>query len=238
MVREKFIEILAGKRAALFDFDGVIADSEYYHFISYQEVFQRRYGHEIDPDEYWLYWSSRGEGIPGEVRRHGLEGIDPTVIKEEKDILYYDHCCSGRIRLFNGALDLMKAAEARGLKTAIASNSLQEWIEAIFEANKTTYRPPFVIGKTTEMLPKPAPDIFLAAAREVEEEPEDCVVFEDAEKGLEAARAAGMQCIVIRNPLNKGIEFPGADLVVPSHQELLSFFRGLEAGPDSQGVAS
>jgi len=224
MMREKFLEILNGKRAALFDFDGVVADSEYYHFISYQEVFQRRYGHAIDPDEYWLYWSSKGEGILGEVRRHGLEGVDPAALREEKDRIYYEHCRSGRIRLFDGALDLMRSAEEMGLETAIASNSHREWIEAILQSNRIDYRPPFLIGKTPEMEPKPAPDIFLAAAREVGERPGACVVFEDAEKGLQAARSAGMTCIVIRNSLNHDIAFPGADLVVPSHQELLDLF--------------
>ena len=224
--RMRFFELLEGKRAVLFDFDGVIVDSEYYHYVSYAQVFERLHGHIINQEEYWRHWTSRGEGIPGEVRRHGLKGVDPAVIREEKDRIFYGYCCSGSIRFFNGALDLMTALEARGLKTAIASNSNQEWIEAIFKSNGITYRPSYIIGKKPELLAKPAPDIFVAAARKVDEAAEACLVFEDAEKGLEAAHAAGMKCVIIRNALNRGIDFNKADLIVSSHKELLGFFSG------------
>jgi len=219
-----FRRLLSGRRAVMFDFDGVIADSEYYHFLAYREVFLRLHGHTLNPEEYWIHWSSKGEGIPGEVRRHGLRGVDPEVIKEERDLIFFEHCRAGHISLFEGAVDLMKSVEAQGFKTAIASNSRREWIEAILETNGVAYRPPFMIGKTPDVKPKPAPDIFVKAAREMEEDPESCLVFEDAEKGLEAAHAAGITCIIIRNNLNRGIAFSDADLVVPSHEELLSFF--------------
>ena len=228
--RDTFHRIMAGKRAALFDFDGVIADSEYFHFASYNKVFQSRLGHSINPEEYWIHWTSRGEGIDGEVRRHNIEGADKKALRDEKDLIYYEYCCSGRIRFFPCALDVMTASEERNLKTAIASNSHREWIEAIFQSNRVTYRPPYLVGKTPEMRPKPAPDIFLAAANEVGEPPEACVVFEDAEKGLDAARSAGMACIIIKNPLNQGIEFREADLIVQSHQELLSLFLSRRGG--------
>ena len=60
--RKRLEELLAGKRAALFDFDGTIADSEVVHFLSYKEVFQRRYGHTLIPEEYWIHWTSGERG--------------------------------------------------------------------------------------------------------------------------------------------------------------------------------
>jgi len=222
--RERFLELLDGKRSVLFDFDGVIADSEYFHYQAFHHIFQHRYSHTINPDEYWIHWTSRGEGIAGEVRRYGLKGVDQQAVREEKDLLFYEYCRSGRIPLFKHAIDLMKMTEDKGLKTAIASNSKKEWIEAILESNSITYRPPFIIGKTAGMLSKPAPDIFLAAAAQVREQPEACLVIEDAEKGLQAAHKAGMPCIIIRNTLTQTIEFTEADLIVPSHWELLNLF--------------
>ncbi len=220
--RKRLEELLAGKRAALFDFDGTIADSEVVHFLSYKEVFQRRYGHTLIPEEYWIHWTSRGEGIPGEVKRHGLTGVDPEAVKEEKDRIFFEHCRAGRIQFFEGGVDLMQAVEAKGLKSAIASNSHQEWIEAIFETNGVAYRPHFMIGRTPDLKGKPAPDIFIKAAQVVGESPESCLAFEDSEKGLQAAHTAGMPCIIVRNSLNQEIAFSDADMVAPSLAELLS----------------
>lgn len=213
-------ELLDGMKAALFDFDGILVDSEPIHCLTYSEVFKRR-GHVIDEEEYWIYWTSKGEGIAGEIRRHGLTGFDPGEIKREKDALYFEACASGKIGFFDGAIETMKRFEDLGFKVAIASNSTVEWIEAIFASNKIGYRPPFIVGKTPELKPKPSPDIFVRAAEVVVEEPGRCVVFEDAEKGVTAAKEIGMGCVVIRNHLNRHIRFDLADVVVDSMKGLL-----------------
>ena len=59
----------------IFDFDGVLADSEKWHFATYSEVFAR-HGHTIDETEYYKYWTSLGMGARGEIERFGLD-LDP-----------------------------------------------------------------------------------------------------------------------------------------------------------------
>ena len=64
--------LLKKKQGVIFDFDGLLADSEPYHYLAYNEVFQR-YGHSLDKDEYWVEWTSKGKGIAGEIERHNLD---------------------------------------------------------------------------------------------------------------------------------------------------------------------
>jgi beta-phosphoglucomutase-like phosphatase (HAD superfamily) len=70
-----FKQLFEKAKAIIFDFDGVLADSEKYHFITYSEVFAR-YGHTIDETEYYKYWTSLGLGARGEIERHNLD-LDP-----------------------------------------------------------------------------------------------------------------------------------------------------------------
>jgi beta-phosphoglucomutase-like phosphatase (HAD superfamily) len=69
--------------------------------------------------------------------------------------------------------------------------------------------------------PKPAPDIFLAAARDLRAEPADCAVFEDSPFGVQAALAAGMQVIALPDPAMDRARFGGADAVLTGFAELL-----------------
>jgi beta-phosphoglucomutase-like phosphatase (HAD superfamily) len=66
---------------------------------------------------------------------------------------------------------------------------------------------------------KPKPDAYLTAARLLEADPKDCLVIEDSEVGVEAAKAAGMKCIVALNHYYEKSDFPEADLIV-KHDEL------------------
>ena len=77
------------------------------------------------------------------------------------------------------------------------------------------------MGGGPKLKRKPAPDIFLEAARATGVPPQRCIVFEDALKGLASAKAAGMRCVIILNSLNEGIDYADADVIVPSHEAML-----------------
>jgi beta-phosphoglucomutase-like phosphatase (HAD superfamily) len=82
-----------------------------------------------------------------------------------------------------------------------------------------------VIGSDTVPSVKPAPDIFLAMLKQIDMPPGDCLVIEDAEKGMQAAITAGIPVIVIRTRETKTFDFSAADLVVDSHADLLELLR-------------
>lgn len=123
-----------------------------------------------------------------------------------------------------GAPELVKKLAARGLPLAVATSSDRTFFEA-----KTAHHPWFsqfqaVVcgGDPGVNAHKPAPDIFLAAAARLGQRPKDCIVFEDAEAGIEAARRAGVRRIVALADENiDRALLAKADHVIDSYAELL-----------------
>ncbi len=219
--KKKLKAILENCRGAILDFDGLIADSEPFHYRAYNEVFQK-YGHTIDPDEYWIEFTSKGKGIAGEIERHNLKiDVKPEAMRREKFEIYSRYCQSGEIKLFPDALRLAEILMSR-FPISIASGSWGHDIRAILGHANAQDLFPIILGKEATSREKPHPDIFLKAAAEMDRDPKNCMVVEDALKGLQAAKEGGMACVIVRNRLNQNIDFAGADLVVSGLAELIS----------------
>jgi HAD superfamily hydrolase (TIGR01509 family) len=234
LLQEKLNRLLADAEGIIFDFDGLLADSEPYHYRAYNEVFER-YGHSLDKDEYWVEWTSKGKGIAGEIERHDLDlGVDPIDLRKQKFEAYSRFCESGEIKLFADAIRLVELL-AGTKKLAIASGSWGHDIRAILRNADAESHFPTILGKEAATKEKPHPDIFLNAAEAIKLPPQKCLVLEDALKGLSAASQAGIPCIIVRNQLNQNIDFSAADLLVPSLAELVSLLahsvRGNRATP-------
>ncbi|HEX5131017.1 MAG TPA: HAD family phosphatase [Candidatus Krumholzibacteria bacterium] len=218
----KFRELLRAN-VIVFDFDGVLVDSERYHFETYSAVF-KKYGHTIDETEYYKYWTSLGLGPKGEVDRYHL-AIDPRRIRDEKRPIFSEYCRNGTIRFFPEAHDLVIRLAAAGKTLTIASGTVRGDIEAVLENEGLSDAFAAIAGSDMVAAPKPAPDIFLHALDMVNAKPSDALVFEDAEKGVGSAIAANIPVIVVRTRETTGIDFPGADLVLDSHTELANLAR-------------
>lgn len=219
-------KLLERAEAVLFDFDGVIADSEPFFYESYNRAFTKR-GHSIDRDEYWEYWTGRGEGVAGEIRRHGLPFLDADAreIYAERRVTYSEFCRSGKIPLVPGMMDAVEALLAGGKACAVASNSFEDDILAVLRHAGYPEPPLPVIGRKEGLRTKPAPDIFVYTAGVLRASPAACLVVEDAEKGLSAAKEAGMACAIVRTPYNRSADFSAADAVVESHAAFIDSVR-------------
>ena len=213
-------------QGVLLDFDGLLSDSEPFHYLAYNEVFER-YGHTLDRDEYWIEFTGKGTGIKGEIERHNLKlEATPEEMRQQKFESYSRYCESGEIKLFPGALEMAETLNASH-KVIIASNSWKHDIRAILKNAEANDLFDKIIGKDPDKLrEKPHPDIFIKAAATLNLAPSQCLVLEDALKGLTAAKKAGAPCVIIRNPLNINCDFDEADCVLPS---LAEFNRSLKA---------
>lgn len=222
VLKTRMESLLTPCEGVILDFDGLIADSEPFHYKAYNAVFER-YGHTLDPDEYWVEFTSKGKGIQGEIERHNLKlDATPEAMREQKFEIYSQFCRNGDIPLFPDARRFMEALQAR-FKVAIASGSWAHDIQAILEHAGAQHLVETILGKAPgKRREKPYPDIFLQAAEELGLPPGKCLVVEDALKGLNAAQEAGMPCVIVLNPLNRNIDFTGADLVVSGLDEFLT----------------
>jgi HAD superfamily hydrolase (TIGR01509 family) len=214
-----FKNLFESAKAIVFDFDGVLADSEKYHFLTYSEVFAR-YGHVVDETEYYKYWTSLGHGAKGEIERHDLD-LDPLAIREEKLPLFSEYCRNGSIKLYDEVAEILDCLSKTGKTLTIASGTASYDIEAILQNAGELDKFMAIIGSDTVPAIKPAPDLFLAMLERLDLEPSECLVIEDAEKGMQASIAAGIPVIIIRTNETKTIDFSSADLVLDSHAELL-----------------
>jgi len=223
-LKNRLHSLLTQRKAAILDFDGLLADSEPFHYRAYNEVFER-YGHTLDQEEYWVEWTSKGKGIAGEIERHNLKlGVDPADLRKQKFEVYSRFCQSGEIKLFPLARSVAETLSLKH-KLAIASGSWAKDIRNILENANALNLFPVILGKESAAREKPHPDIFINAAEKLGCAPFECFVVEDALKGLHAAKKAGMPCIILRNPLNRNINFEGAELIFESLEDFVSAMK-------------
>lgn len=214
---------LFSARVVIFDFDGVLVDSERFHYLAYNSVFEK-HGHSIDETEYYKYWTSLGLGPRGEIERHRLP-LDPARIRDEKRPIFSGYCRDGTIRFFPEAKELVERLWRAEKILTIASGSPRPDIEAILRNERIEDRFAAIAGSDMVAALKPAPDIFLHVLAAVGAAPAEALVIEDAEKGIHAAIAARIPVVAVRTPETRAIDFSAADLVLESHAELIEMTR-------------
>ncbi len=136
---------------------------------------------------------------------------------KRKSAIYKEIILSGRIPPRSGVKRISEEALANGWTLAVASTSAEESVRAVLHhamGDATANRFSLVLAGDCVKAKKPAPDIYLLAAERLGISPDDCVVVEDSNNGLEAAAAAGMKCVVTVSSYTKEEDFSKAALVV------------------------
>jgi beta-phosphoglucomutase family hydrolase len=182
----------------IFDCDGTLADSMVVHHRAWQAAFAL-HGASFSFD--WQLFTSRaGMSLPATVSalnaQFGLE-LDPETVAASQRAEYERFLPS--VQPILEVVELAKRV-ARSRPVSVASGGERRIVERTLEL--LDLRQTFSIVVTPEDVKhgKPAPDMFLLAAERMGVAPGDCVVFEDAELGLEAARRAGMEAVLVRPP--------------------------------------
>ncbi len=199
-------------RAFIFDMDGTIVDNMAYHTRSWITFFEQR-GMAIDADEFFRTTAGRqGKEI---IRAHLGEHLDDDAVKTlnlEKEGVYRE--LYGPHRKTVGGFDaLIARAQAAGIKLAVATAAPVGNIEFTLDGLDLRRHFDAVVGAADVARGKPHPDGFLLAAERLGAAPQDCIVFEDAPLGVEAARNAGMRCVVLTTTL-PAEAFAGFDNVI------------------------
>ncbi|CAL8471539.1 g11081 [Coccomyxa elongata] len=169
------------------------------------ETLLKVYGVKVDPDEFRAF-AGMGEAnfLSGVAGKYGIQIDDIDKLKETFYGIYLEKAADPTEDIgLPGAIELVKACREAGLKVAVASSADRVKVDANLKLVGFDAEADFdaiVSADLFERL-KPAPDIFLAAAREVGVEPSACVVVEDAAAGVQAARAAGMRVVGVTTTL-------------------------------------
>ena len=184
--------------AVIFDFDGVLADTEGLHLAAFQRVFQAR-GWSLDRAEYFdHYMGFDDEGVFIEyARTRGLvlSPADRADVLQQKADAFAALITSGQL-LYPGASECIAALTGR-FALGIASGALHREIEAILTGAGLLKNFGVIVGADDVAVRKPAPDPYLAAAAGLGVSPTACVAVEDSIWGLRSARDAGMRTVAV-----------------------------------------
>jgi beta-phosphoglucomutase len=202
-----------GRTAALlFDMDGVLVDSEAFIAEAAIAMFAERYRISATREDF-LPFVGAGENrfIGGVAEKYGLS-IDIEADKARTYELYFE-IIRGALREVPGAVAFVRECRRLGLKTAIATSADRRKLEAnLREIGLAESDFDAVVDGLEIERKKPAPDIYLEAARRLGVEPGRCLVVEDAVSGVKAAKAAGMRCLALAGSFpEKGLRAAGAD---------------------------
>ncbi len=217
-------------RALIFDFDGLIIDSETPLFDIWQAIY-RRHGAELTIDSWRHALGTQGGFDPYAdlaARTGHVLPREETAAHVRRE--HVERC--EREPLLAGVADCVADARAARLATAVASSSPRWWVEPWIERHGLGPAIDTICTRDDVERVKPAPDLFLLAAERLGVAPGECVVFEDSPNGIRAARAAGMRAVAVPNALTRTLEFPGPHLVLASLGEcpLAEILRRLDAG--------
>lgn len=198
------MEFLRRKRFFVWDFDGSFCDTERLHYLAYRDAFGE-FGHALREEGYYLDFTHKGDGARTEIGRHGL-ALDPNMVIAAKKRHYMHLIARSDIPPFEGVPAVFDTLSRRG-PLAIASNSPRDEIDLILTRTGLAHYPAVVVGRDPSLRKKPAPDIFLRAFDALGATPNEVLVFEDSDRGLEAAAAAGADAILLRTRFNEGLAF-------------------------------
>lgn len=203
--------------AVLFDMDGVIIDSEPLWSKAEQELLARRnipYSPQLKAVMMGL---DSSEAVGFLIQHYDLKESLSDVVEERNQLI------AGLFRQFlrpmPHALQLVRSVHAAEIKTGLASSSPQELVDLALGRLNITGLFDFILSGDQVTRGKPAPDIYLTAARELGVSHENCLVIEDAPHGVAAAKAAGMCCLAISTSASEPA-LAAADRVVRDFAEV------------------
>ncbi|MDP2989669.1 MAG: HAD family phosphatase, partial [Kiritimatiellota bacterium] len=198
--------------AVIWDMDGVIVDSGPYHFRSWRSVFSQR-GVDFTESDFRGHFGQRNDTIIRSALGNVSQAeVDAIVAEKESRFRQF---VAGHIRAFPGALELIASLHRRRIKMAIASSAPPENIDLITQSLKIRGCFQAIVYGHEVKEGKPSPQGFRLAAEKLGVAPPNCVVFEDAVAGVEAAKRAGMQCVAVTNT-HPAASLAQADLVTDS----------------------
>ncbi len=202
-------------RALVFDFDGLILDTETPLFASWQEIY-RGAGLDISPDVWASILGTAGDPPAAYefLETHLGRAIDRSALRErrmtrEKELLALEGPLPG-------VRGILGEARACGLRCGVASSSERAWVEGhLARLGLLTW---FDVLRCAEDVAstKPSPELYLDALRHLDVLPTEAIAFEDSEHGVDAAKRAGIFCVAVPNQVTRHANLSRADLVLPS----------------------
>jgi HAD superfamily hydrolase (TIGR01509 family) len=200
--------------AVIFDFDGLILDTEMPAFQSWQEIFEH-HGHALPMSVWELVLGGRSSApIVCDYLEELVGPIDRELLVERRKARNLQLLEAEEI--LPGVRERIAEAKALGMRLGVASSSSREWVAGHLERfGLRDFFDCLRCGDEVSRV-KPEPDLYLAALEGLGVEADRAIAFEDSPKGVTAAKSAGIFCVAVPNTLTSRLPLDHADLVLPS----------------------
>ena len=207
-------------RGLLFDFDGLLIDTETPSRLAYEELY-REHGHELPFDKWATLVGTIGAPWDPDAHLEELVGrpLDRAAIAQQLRAREHELCDLEDLR--PGIEDYLAEAERRGLATAIVSSSTREWIAGHLQRlDREQTWDAIVAADGDTSRAKPQPNLYVEALEALGLRSHEAIAFEDSLNGIRAAQGAGIFCVAVPNPITETFALEEADLLLGSLEEL------------------
>lgn len=208
-------------KALIFDFDGLILDTETPEVRAWQKIFRSK-GAEF-PDAWWMNAIGRGAE---QITEHPCDILDrqlgyPCLRSEVK--AEYEQLRMSAIeasQTLPGIRELIELAKQAKIKLGVASSSRHSWVDRHLDrlGLRTSFQA--IVCADDVELAKPHPDLYISVCALLGVDPDEAVALEDSPNGIKAAKEAGLICVAIPNPCTVQLNLSDADHRVDSASEL------------------
>lgn len=194
-------------KAIVFDFDGVIVDTESEWYYIYRDWLRQDYHYDLQLKDYLVCVGANSRALFAFLEKEIGNGIDGAGFEQRATELFIKR--TAELPPMKGVLELIQKAREKKLKLAIATSASRQ--KPLYHLKRLGILDAFLVLSTAELSRhiKPAPDIFLKAAEMLGCLPEECLAVEDSRNGLLAAMRANMPCLIVPNQITEGSDFQG-----------------------------
>jgi HAD superfamily hydrolase (TIGR01509 family) len=218
---------LTDLQAVIFDVDGTLVDSERHgHRVAFNrafEAFELPYTWDEDLYGELLHTTGGRRRIEGYLLGQGVAEAEAAelapALHERKTELLEEMVDGGMIKLRPGAQRLVEELAGAGVARAVGTTGSRRWVERMLRQTLGEVEWDVIVAGDDVTNRKPDPEVFTTAVKELGQDPEGIVVVEDSTEGLQAARAAGLRCVVVVNGYTADHDLAGADLVLDGFGE-------------------
>ena len=211
-------------KAAVFDCDGVLVDTEGLQWQSWVEAL-KPFKVTVSKEQYLTYAGKRGDIIEDEIIRDYSLDVKKGSLLEEKETIVVRYFNEKELEKMFFALEAVHFFQNQKMKLACVSGSTRAELLIKFKQGGFENLFPVIVAGDEVERGKPFPDMYLKASELLNEKAEDCVVFEDTQYGVESAIAAGMKCIAIPNQYSLQQDFSKATIVVSNLKEAVDWCK-------------
>ena len=210
--------------AILWDNDGVLLDTEELFFEATREALARA-GIELTREFFVNFAMGNGRSVFELVEARGWSPDAVAALRAERDQAYA-RMLSGQSRVIDGVVETLACLRGKA-RMAVVTTSLRRHFDLAHGRSGLREFFELDVAREDYVNSKPHPEPYLLALTHLALAPDRCVAIEDSERGLKAAVAAGLRCIVVPNRMTRGSQFAGATAVFDDLRAVPSFLESL-----------